>query len=415
MNLILEQIIRHILLEQRTVGKIKSISDKVKNLAKADGALMAYAIKVKGTSDPEKIKQLVIGATMASTGGDTESSEPVGSGSKYGRSYDSTTGVSEYRYVMSKPISKKNQLIYVWIIPNKLDEFNKTLNDKSADKSGSDIINVVAKNLDKIGAAPLVTIDEYNSQINDYNKQSKEFNLPTLTPLKNLSSLKSEEQPEEPESKETKPNQDVNQDIYLDEPKTGESKVDMNVDTGLKSEPRQTITYPYEFTNAEGVKLTIYTLSDSDENVYTNIDGKWVKTNKERFERGTSIGPDEVTDKQTIQKLNALTGQPITPAQVKSKQQLKPADTNKKDKQKSDTNIKPVDRKFKANEALTLSKTTLYEYNITNNTVKRIGSYDPARGKEPTEYRRTSADKKYIQVYFKKSKVLAWVPYNTVK
>ena len=37
----------------------------------------------------------------------------------------------------------------------------------------------------------------------------------------------------------------------------------------------------YEFTNAEGVKLTIYTLSDSDENVYTNIDGKWVKTNKE--------------------------------------------------------------------------------------------------------------------------------------
>jgi len=411
MSLILEQIIRHILLEQRTVAKIKSISDKIKNLAKADGAVMAYAVKVNGTSDPEKIKQLVIGATMASTGDESESSEPVGAGSKYGRSYNQTTSTGNYRYVMSQPISKKNQLIYIWIIPNKLDEYSKKLENPED-------INVTGYTTDKVGNAILGPVNEYNRAVENYNKQAKQSNLPQLTTLKNLNSVKSQELPAEPEKDASSSATDSEQDTI------DNTDVDMNVDTSLQSEPRKNITYPYETTTDSGEKYIIYTLSNSDENVYTYGNGQYFKANKEQFERGMVKDGEPVTNQQTIKKLNALTGQSVTLG-VQTKEQPKQPESDKKnketvkdkpkDKEKQDTEKKSAERKFKALESLTLSKTTLYEYNVTNNTYKKIGTYDPARGKESAEYRRTSTDKKYIQVYFKKSKVLVWVPYSSVK
>jgi hypothetical protein len=412
MSLILEQIIRHILLEQRTVAKIKSISDKIKNLAKADGAVMAYAVKVNGTSDPGKIKQLVIGATMASTGDESESSEPVGAGSKYGRTTNSTSTAGAYRYVMSQPISKKNQLIYVWIIPNKLNEYENKLPKKD------DVIDVAGERFLKIGFATFEVVNEYNSAVEEYNKYAKQSNLPQLTTLKNLNSVKSQELLNEPEKDASSSATDSEQDTI------DNTDVDMNVDTSLQSEPRKNITYPYETTTDSGEKYIIYTLSDSDENVYTYGDGQYFKANKEQFERGMVKDGEPVTDQQTIKKLNALTGQSVTPG-VQTKEQPKQPESDKKnketvkdkpkDKEKQDTEKKNTERKFKSLESLTLSKTTLYEYNVTNNTYKKIGTYDPARGKESAEYRRMSTDKKYIQVYFKKSKVLVWVPYNSVK
>jgi hypothetical protein len=49
---LLETIIKNVLFEQRTVAKIRNASAKMTALARSVGAVHAYSVLVKGTSNP---------------------------------------------------------------------------------------------------------------------------------------------------------------------------------------------------------------------------------------------------------------------------------------------------------------------------------------------------------------------------
>jgi hypothetical protein len=383
MSTILEQIIRQ-------------------NLAKADGAVMAYAVKVKGASDPEEIKQLVIGATMASTRAESESSEPVGGGSKYGRSYNQTTNSGNYRYVMSQPISKKNQLIYVWIIPNKIDEYH-TLRFQKQDKKDDSIINVGTYSPDKVGNAQLVVVNEYNLAVEEYNnKVAKQSNLPQLTTLKNLNSIKSQELPNEPEKDASSSTTDSEQDTEQD-----------TSDNILKSKEQPFVYFPDGYTakTKQGEKFKVYTLNDEDKYVYIIIDNLYQKALKSDFEEkwvnGIEVSNEPVTDADTIEKLNKITKQnipvttPVTPEKETTPADTKketPPEEKKKDKEKEEKKkeIKPEEIKFVKDKKYILKPTNVYVYE--NKNFKKVGAVSDNTA---ATYISTASDKEYIKIKLK--------------
>ena len=112
MNL-LEQIIQKALFESRTVAKIRNATAKMTSLARKAGAVHAYAVLVKGTSNQSDIEGLIEAATLASSGGD-DTVMSVGRSSKFSD--------GSYTYVCSEPDEKTRQLINVWIVPNAIIE-----------------------------------------------------------------------------------------------------------------------------------------------------------------------------------------------------------------------------------------------------------------------------------------------------
>jgi hypothetical protein len=356
---------------------------------------MAYAVKVKGASDPEEIKQLVIGATMASTRAESESSEPVGAGSKYGRSYNQTTSTGNYRYVMSQPISKKNQLIYVWIIPNKLDEYSKKLENPED-------INVTGYTTNKVGNAILMIVNEYNRAVDEYNKVAKQSNLPQLTTLKNLNSVKSQELLNEPEKDASSSTTDSEQDTEQD-----------TSDNILKSKEQPFVYFPDGYTakTKQGEKFKVYTLNDEDKYVYIIIDNLYQKALKSDFEEkwvnGIEVSNEPVTDADTIEKLNKITKQnipvttPVTPEKETTPADTKketPPEEKKKDKEKEEKKkeIKPEEIKFVKDKKYILKPTNVYVYE--NKNFKKVGAVSDNTA---ATYISTASDKEYIKIKLK--------------
>ena len=160
MSSVLEQIIRQTLLEKSGVTILKNASDKQFAKAKTSGAAFAYAVKVKGISDPAQIILEVANMSRTSTNleGDI-SSAAVGMGSKY--------ATKNYIYVMSEPLPKNRQLVNVWIMPypeafNKLTGIEAGGKDKGVVRQTS--VTVTKQSPNKIGDAELIPVKQYNSR-----------------------------------------------------------------------------------------------------------------------------------------------------------------------------------------------------------------------------------------------------------
>ncbi len=162
MSLILEKFIRTYLIEGRTVAKLRNASAKDTASARAAGAVYAYNVLVKGTSDKNEILQLVKAATEASTGTSTDSREVVGDSSKF--------ATIEYVYVVSDPLSKKRQTITVWILKS---PFLAASSDES---------NAVftASTRSFIGSAAMFTKSKYNEEIKKIDTPIKPVELKDL-------------------------------------------------------------------------------------------------------------------------------------------------------------------------------------------------------------------------------------------
>lgn len=173
MSAILEQIIRQVLLEAET-AILKLASKKQFAKAKSAGAAFAYAVKIKGTNSPFKIKALVAGVSDTSRPdpGQTDfekqeaekTSTFVGKGGQYAN--------TKYIYVMSQPQADKRQIINVWIMPypslfNKVsgDDITTDPGKKKSDEKSKVLRNVTTtvEAAYKIGDAKLLTVKEYNN------------------------------------------------------------------------------------------------------------------------------------------------------------------------------------------------------------------------------------------------------------
>jgi hypothetical protein len=372
MSIILEQIIRQILLEQRTVAKIKQISSQEEALAKSKGAVQAYAVLVKGTNNAIEIPDLVLGATLASTGAETESVESVGARSKY--------ATNQYVYVMSDPesLSKKRQRILVYILPNPFKNWKGRMEDN---------LPVALAQIGSIGNASLMTLNDYNT---------------------NLEITKSS-------------NQKLNIDV-TNEP-----------DNPLKSEEQEFVYFPAGYTAKplNGKEFKVYTLNDQDKYVYIIKDNSYQKTLKTDFEEkwanGIKITPEPVTDTDTIEKLNKITKQNIPVQSTEQpKKETKPEEPDQEEKKK-ETPKKPEEKKkekpeekkkertFTVGETVTVKpKSAFYSWNSATNSFDKLGTTD-AKIAMSGKYlgKSKSQGGKYIRVKFKEGEF--WVNISSIK
>jgi hypothetical protein len=236
MSTILEQIIRQTLLEKSGVTILKNASDKQFAKAKASGAAFAYAVKVKGISDPAQIILEVANMSRTSTNleGDI-SSAAVGMGSKY--------ATKNYIYVMSEPLPKKRQLVNVWIMPYP-EAFNRLTGIEAGGKDKGVVrqtgVAVTKQSPNMIGAAELIPVKQYNSRA-------------IQTGVKQLQI---------------------------------ESEADLETSKG-----RKLVDYPYKWESGTG-PIEVWTIplnlnnNQEDTLVYIqNTFGKWLQYDKVRFER----------------------------------------------------------------------------------------------------------------------------------
>jgi len=382
MSLILEQIIRHILLEQRTVAKIKQISNKEWATAKAAGAVHAYAVKVKGTSNSAEIKELVQAATLASVGGETDDSVSVGGSSKY--------ATEKYEYVMSDPKSEKRQRINVWIMP--------ALAHTS--KDDEDGFTVTANKQFRIGQSVLTL--SILSLVSEYNERAELFKKPKIN------NLKTSEDTEEDQSKKSDPNSTTGQDT--DNPFLKKSE---------PADATKKITYPYEWETKERGLVDVYTLNDADTNVYTfnDKDQKWYQMNKTEFEQRYNTGKEitteifEVSDPDLIAKLNKLAN--IEPIDSQNKEKLPVTEPEKKKNTPTEPENKktpPKEKTYKSGDKIKLNSTKVYQYK--NGTFEHIQDYKT--DSSVIKYISKSKNGKYAYVEFPGSKKY-WVPVSSIK
>jgi len=361
MSTILEQIIRHTLLEQRTVAKIKQISAQEEAIARSKGAVQSYAVLVKGTNNSFDIANLVLGATLASTGAETENVEPVGRRSKY--------ATNDYVYVMSNPnLSLKRQRILVYILPN---PFKNYITARIEDNKPVQI-----SQLGVIGDAALMTLDDYNT---------------------NLDVIKS-----------------LNQKLDID--------VTNEPDNILKSKEQTFVYFPDGYTakTKQGKEFKVYTLNDEDKYVYIIIDNSYQKTLKSDFEEkwvnGIEVSNEPVTDADTIEKLNKITKQnipvttPVTPEKEtapadtkketppeEKKKETKPEEKKKdKEKEEKKKETKPEEIKFVKDKKYILKPTNVYVYE--NKNFKKVGAVSDNTA---ATYISTASDKEYIKIKLK--------------
>ena len=160
MSMILENLIRTYLIEGRTVAKLRNASAEDIVKSRGEGAVYAYNVLVKGTSNTDEIIQLVRAATEASTGISTDSREVVGEYSKFAN--------GDYAYVMSDPLPKKRQIITVWILKNFIIPADSNIDDTRLSTRSF------------IGNAPMFTKSRYNYIIKSINTPNKPAELKDL-------------------------------------------------------------------------------------------------------------------------------------------------------------------------------------------------------------------------------------------
>lgn len=448
MNL-LEQIIRKTLFESRTVAKIRNATANMTAAARQAGAVHAYAVLVKGTSNETDIESLIEAATNASVGGD-ETEMAVGKTSKFAN--------GEYTYVCSAPESKKRQLINVWIMPNAIieampDRENPTKDVKQARSGFTKIGNSTMltktqlsdfKDLqsilstlkggvintdfpigddetdDNVDNKP-VTKNEHTEWLN--KNQTKNVTFPytwytfntdntTLettvykatildnkeylyTYLKDLNVWLVMKDPE----KFIPTIEKQQSDPYFHASTWGklwdtldpnpEEKKKLDALQG-KSTPDQAIVYPFKWNTNNG-ELTIYTTDTTDPWVYWIQDNKWHTFKKSNFESAFKDGSDIagviITNPLVVASLNKTFNQRVGA-------------------EKPEVPVKT----YKKNQLIKLKSTKVYEYK--NNKFVEMGNYTSDTTK--ITYQGISTDKKYTYVQFGSGQKY-WVLTSSIK
>ena len=395
MNL-LETLIKQILFEQRrTVAKIKNASAKMTAAARKVGAVHAYAILVKGTSNLNDILNLVEAATLASTSGD-DNAVAVGKGSKFAN--------GEYTYVCSQPDNDKRQLINIWIVPNsiinKLPNHEQPLNGATPDKRNG---------FARIGSSIMITKDvlslfkDFNSfEVNNEWAELKSEIWTLTEPI--------EDQP------------DLDNKTYVDNVNTDNQNQSTDVKVAdlnttnpddIQSTDYKFNGYPFKWQG----QFDVYTMSDSDEWVYVKDNSNtWYTMKKTDFE-------SNYTDVKKIQNLmTPLNKKGIINVTTKfglpSQNNLEKLNTttNVTDKlvNTDKTKIEKLNslKTKKGTLFINIAKTPVYQYK--NKQWKKIADYDPS-DRQYIAYLGHSSDYKYIRVKFVKDQLTAWVPTSTVK
>jgi hypothetical protein len=267
MKNLLENIIKSVLFEQRTVGKIRSLSASDLQAARKTGAIWAYAVLVKGTNNPEDILNLVEAATLASTGEDTESRVAIGKNGKFAD--------GNYYYVVSMPTDKNRQLVLVRIVDKLIEPKSPVPIDFSIDLTA----------IHRIGRSRMVTETSYNDLVSAYNNSGTTNYTPIepmviKTPVEKIKDLINPE----PEVSTT----------------TSTTNTDSKTDDDSENEIK-TIVYPYNWTAKNGT-YTVYTMSATDPYVYVKAANKWYYLLKTDFESNYT---DSAKIETLVKPLNA--------------------------------------------------------------------------------------------------------------
>jgi hypothetical protein len=280
MNL-LEQIIRKTLFEDRTVGKIRNATAEITKDARAFGAVHAYSVLVKGTSNREAILNNVLAVTIANTGTDTDAVKSIGKNSKF--------ATDKFVYICSNPESKNRQIVNVWIVPIAI------LNKLAKQEPGPD---EPFHGFDVVGTAPI--IDKYilssyykisGSGLDKLKGGSYDVDKPSDKEIEDLTAKEKEYYKLHPEEKPK------------DDKKTDDNKID-DIKPQDDSSLKQTITYPYTIQKGTSKGNIIYTTADSDPWVYVKDNDLWLTAKKSEFEANFTGGPDPKTI--TIPKSNTV-------------------------------------------------------------------------------------------------------------
>lgn len=283
---LLETIIKNVLFEQRTVAKIRNASAKMTALARSVGAVHAYSVLVKGTSNPRDIQDLVEAATIGSKGGDGETIA-VGRQSKFAD--------GNYMYVCSTPESDKRQLINVWIVPVSVIQ---GLPDHAQPLGGED---VAKQGFTKIGTSIMLT----KSQLSVF----KDINGTNFDTLKGeVTGLAT------PADTKTDDKKDV--DTKTDD-KKDDVKKDDNTEWLNKNETKN-VTFPYTWHTFDKrnnpIQLTVFeaVVLDGKTYLYTKINEEWLVIKQP--ERFISTIEKEQADPDSVSWNELWDGIDLTPA-----------------------------------------------------------------------------------------------------
>ena len=309
MNL-LEQIIRKTLFEDRTVGKIRNATAEITKDARAFGAVHAYSVLVKGTSNREAILNNVLAVTIANTGTDTDAVKSIGKNSKF--------ATDKFVYICSNPESKNRQIVNVWIVPiailNKL-----TKQDPGPDEPfhGFDVVgtapiidkallgqyyNISGTGLTKLKGVYTDVSNLSDKEIEDLKVKEKESEEYYKLHPEELKDLKAKEEEYYKLHPEEKPK---------DDKKTDDTKID-DIKPADDSSLKQAITYPYTIQSGTAKGNIIYTTADSDPWVYVKENDLWLTAKKSEFEDTITGGPEPKiitipkSNTAAYNKLNAL-------------------------------------------------------------------------------------------------------------
>lgn len=303
MNL-LEQIIRKTLFEDRTVGKIRNATAEITKDARAFGAVHAYSVLVKGTSNREAILNNVLAVTIANTGTDTDAVKSIGKNSKF--------ATDKFVYICSNPESKNRQIVNVWIVPiailNKLTKQDPVPIDPF-------------HGFDVVGTAPIID----KALLSQYYNISKtgltklkgvytDFIDPNDKEIEDAEKAKAEYYKLHPDEKEKDIQLDL--DLKKDQEEYYKLHPDEKLKDNIKPEDdpslKQTITYPYTIQSGTAKGNIIYTTADSDPWVYVKDNDLWLTTKKSDFEDTITGGPEPKiitipkSNTAAYNKLNAL-------------------------------------------------------------------------------------------------------------
>jgi hypothetical protein len=271
----LETIIKKYLFEAREFKAVVKKADiRSYNDAKAAGALYAfdvvYTIRMGKDALPTETE------IMDSLSNIISANPSVGASSKYAK--------SAHKYVLSNNLkdSERRMKLNVWIIPANV-----------ANNTDPEAVNVSATYPYKIGVSQLISFKNLNTA-----DQTKYKNINKGAPV-------------------------TAADNIIIDPTPIEKKADLNppdvVEKGvatrnlfIKADPLPTdekgakvkITYPYTTENGN----VLYTMADTDDYIYTIMDGAWRTMRKKDFEAGKAGNGILITDRNVNLKLNQKFG-----------------------------------------------------------------------------------------------------------
>jgi hypothetical protein len=261
---ILENIIKAVLFETTIKSVVKPVTKKQKMNAETKGAVFAYQVKVKGTSDPKQIYEEVYANTIGNP--------TVGRNSNF-----AAIAGKPYFYIMSDPLPKKHQTIIVWIV---LDTGQLQIDPDNlpADVEGKTYSNITFGQ----AGSKLITRSNFDKQLQKANEIRKLRQQQIIQ--QNLDDLNSEEDIE-----------------------------DTNIGD---QENNVTFKYPYEWKRENG-KLTfmVYTLPETPKLIYVLAENNTVifTANKQDFEQHYDDDDimkyfTEITNPAEIQKIKTKLG-----------------------------------------------------------------------------------------------------------